>query len=145
MNIKNYSFYSLSECFLKCQIDDIIDDCRCYPFHFTKFYPNISDCQLADVLCLQKWTENWENFEVPNPDEIVSGRFLRCPQCLPECNTIDYKVKSSWGYITRRKNLGTQILNNATKYSILKVFYEGAFVIEYEQTIIYTWDQLLSE
>lgn len=149
----NFSFYTLSECLLKCKIDDIINSCRCYPFHVTKFYPSIPECQLSDILCLQKWTDKWENVEIPDQKKKTQIRFLQCPQCLPKCDTITYQVKSSWGFLNQRsvlKELGfneTNITGNDKniRYSHLKVFYENAYVTEYEHSIVYTWDELLSE
>lgn len=109
------------------------------------YYSYVPECQLSDILCLQKWSDKWGNVELPDIKESNPARFLRCPDCLPRCNYVKYDVQSSWGYISSNDRLGFKNFTKSTKYSFLRVFYEEAYVTEYEQTIVYTWDELLSK
>lgn len=76
------------------------------------------------------------------------GRSFRCPDCVPSCNYIKYKVQSSFGFVNP-KNLQELDLDNKTNFdlgnfSLVHVFYGRSFIKEYQQTIMSDTYDLLS-
>lgn len=92
------SFYSFSECNLACRMEDIIQYCGCYPFHYTTLY-NVSYCMLSDLPCLSRWKTKWYNTEPAFGTVKQLKASIQCPHCMPTCNYIRYKTTASFGYI----------------------------------------------
>lgn len=100
---------------------------------------------MSDLPCLARWKDKWFN----SPQFLVNdkeGRSFRCPDCVPSCNYIKYKIQSSFGFVNPKSIAGVELDNetNVEKLSLVHVFYARSFIKEYQQTILSDTYDLLS-
>ncbi|XP_059619329.1 sodium channel protein Nach-like [Phlebotomus argentipes] len=142
-------FYTFSECQLACKLMDMIHFCRCYSHQYSNIY-NGSECLLNDISCLIKWKNKWDNYEpllldASNID--FKSTSTQCPNCMPTCNYIKYGVRSHYGMVNfpfPPDFLNETRVTEDSHLSVIHVNFALPYAVEYHQTIISTWYDLLA-
>ncbi|XP_013164553.1 PREDICTED: sodium channel protein Nach-like [Papilio xuthus] len=151
------SFYTHSDCMLKCRMSFLLANCNCTPFNMPKM-PNTRTCDMRDVPCLRIY--NAQSITVrPNVDQvpfelemnIVDGG-INCPMCYPTCS------KTAYNYDFTNVRIYPDYLNsvpdtdrvdwlrgaNFTGTSIVHVKYGREVADCYGQNVIMKWFDLIS-
>ncbi|CAB3261420.1 unnamed protein product [Arctia plantaginis] len=92
------SFYTYSDCMLKCRMLFLLDRCNCTPFNMPKIN-TARTCNMKDVQCLKLYYSQSIAVQPINvetvPEELelnlVNGG-IDCPMCYPTCS------KTTYGY-----------------------------------------------
>jgi hypothetical protein len=83
--LKYFRIYSKSNCEIECLVDFIVEICECAPFYFPR-EPGTRICSFKDISCVN----------------IVRKSTLAKCDCLPSCNSIEYKFEVSQAEITNQ-------------------------------------------
>lgn len=97
--------------------------------------------------CLARWKDKWINSpQFSYNQNQKERRSFQCPDCVPSCNYIKYKIQSSYAFLNPKFIVETEIGNktNLDKLSLVHVFYGRPFIKEYQQTILSDTYDLLS-
>lgn len=96
-------FYTFSECYLSCLVEDLIRTCKCclYTVPLAFNVENIPECSLLDILCVHQWRRSWANVE-SQANKDKSTVESQCAHCLPTCTIVKYNVQSSHGFINSK-------------------------------------------
>lgn len=146
-----YRFYSHSECNLVCRLNNMISLCNCYTYISNIQMNNVSICYLDDLPCLIEWKESWFNLE---PLLLTLNKMkvsFNCPDCMPTCDYIKYKIQTSWGHLDNNRLQNRSywpdfVMNvSAGNHTIAHIYYGSRSVYKNRQTIVDTWYDLLSE
>ncbi|XP_014367108.2 sodium channel protein Nach [Papilio machaon] len=151
------SFYTHSDCMLKCRMSFLLANCNCTPFNMPKML-NTRTCDMRDVPCLriynaQSITVRPNVYQIPFELEmnIVDGG-INCPMCYPTCS------KTAYNYDFTNVRIYPDYLNsvpdndrvdwlrgaNFTGTSIVHVKYGREVADCYGQNVIMKWFDLIS-
>ncbi|XP_055683986.1 uncharacterized protein LOC129790505 [Lutzomyia longipalpis] len=120
--------------------------CGCYPYQYANIY-NQSRCLLSDISCLIKWKSMWDNSE---PYMVnLNSHFIgtQCSDCRPQCNYIKYGIRSHFGFVqpfTPADFFNESISMDESHLSVVHVHFALPYAVEYLQTIVSTWYDLLA-
>lgn len=71
---------------------------------------------------------------------------LQCQQCLPTCSYIKYKIRTSSAKIKSQLNANNRKKIKLTSMtSVLHIYFGDSYVVQYQQTVVKSWDELLSK
>ncbi|XP_065356476.1 pickpocket protein 28 [Calliphora vicina] len=152
----NQSYYSIDECLLLCRMQSMLKYCGCVTPPMAATSKNINYCSFINLPCLMKWKAiwyGWDQFEYVHEngkdlkDDFTTGH--RCPQCLPNCNGVDYNLEVN--EMTMRPTYGQfyshgilEGLNNAKPLAIVKLYFKQRYVLATEMDIVGDWVVLLN-
>jgi Amiloride-sensitive sodium channel len=145
--------YPHNDCRFLCRHQYIVNLCNCYPFHYVNSY-NRTHCTLKDLPCLNKAQDNWLNAEPPVSHNRIEKRLFQCPQCIAKCDSVRYMVQTSFSFFSPselKDEIGSnylianETLDQLRTRNLLHFFFSDDFVFGNEQTLTYTWYDLLSK
>ncbi|GAB0095236.1 hypothetical protein DMENIID0001_105920 [Sergentomyia squamirostris] len=124
--------------------------CGCFPHQYSDFF-NASHCLLNDMSCLIKWKNKWDNSESYISDvESQQTQYVvhQCPHCMPTCTYIKYGIRSNFGMLTSMSPENSlpqdSELVNGSHLSVVHVYFALPYAVEYQQTTVSTWYDLLA-
>ncbi|XP_046812693.1 sodium channel protein Nach [Lucilia cuprina] len=152
----NQSYYSIDECLLICRMDSMLKYCGCVTPPMAATNKTIIYCNFLDIPCLMNWRAIWygsDTFEYVHEngkdiqDDFTTGH--RCPQCLPNCNGVDFNLEVN--DMTMRPIYGQAYshgilkgLTNTKPLAIVKLYFKQRFVLSTEMDIVGDWVVLLN-
>ncbi|XP_030573973.1 sodium channel protein Nach [Drosophila novamexicana] len=155
MRMKN-SVYTFPNCITRCRISSIIALCNCLPFQLpldlVENLEGVVYCTLSHVTCLGQYQFKWNNvlterLRIPGL-ERETEEALYCPQCLPSCNDVQYRVSMSELPIdTYLANLKPDEYNDTllgSDLSVLRVFFGQPHAQLYMRLLNNEWFEIFS-
>ncbi|EDV91046.1 sodium channel protein Nach [Drosophila grimshawi] len=126
--------YSFPNCITRCRIRSIIALCNCLPFQLpldlVESLEGVVYCTLIHATCIAQYAFKWNNVLTERVRmtglEREIEEALYCPQCLPSCYDVQYRVSLSAlpldNFLASLKpeDNSTQL---SSKISILRVFF----------------------
>ncbi|KAL4713997.1 hypothetical protein ACJJTC_005628 [Scirpophaga incertulas] len=104
------SFYTYSDCMLKCRMLFLLESCNCTPFNMPKLN-DVRICDMRDVACLklyyaQSITVRPRHSKItPELELAMVDGGISCPMCYPTCS------KTAYNYYFYNVNIFPEILN----------------------------------
>ncbi|KAH8383589.1 hypothetical protein KR009_009458 [Drosophila setifemur] len=148
--------YSFPNCITRCRIRSIIALCRCLPFQMPlQLVENLDGvvyCTLGHLSCINQYLFKWRN--VLTERLIIPGlereteEALYCPQCLPSCGDIQYRVSLSAlpidNYLATLKPNEHNETEFSSDISVLRVYFGDPYAQYYIRLLNNTWFEVFS-
>ncbi|XP_044574246.1 sodium channel protein Nach [Drosophila ananassae] len=148
--------YTFPNCITRCRIRSIIALCRCLPFQFPlQLVENLDGvvyCTLSHLPCINQYMFKWRN--VMTERHLIQGlereieEALYCPQCLPSCNDVQYRVSMSSLPIDNYLASLKLDENNQTQFSedisVLRVYFGDPNAQYYIRLLNNAWFEIFS-
>ncbi|XP_016960071.1 sodium channel protein Nach [Drosophila biarmipes] len=148
--------YSFPNCITRCRIRSVIALCRCLPFQMPlQLVENLDGvvfCTLGHVSCLNQYMFKWRNVLTERQMTLGLEReveeALYCPQCLPSCSDVLYRVSMSSLPIDNYLATLKVDENNQTEFSsdisVLRVYFGDAHAQYYIRLLNNAWFEVFS-
>ncbi|KAH8288626.1 hypothetical protein KR054_006750 [Drosophila jambulina] len=155
--MRTYTYtYSFPNCITRCRIRSIIALCRCLPFQMPlQLVENLDGvvyCTLGHVSCLNQYMFKWRN--VLTERHIIPGlereieEALYCPQCLPSCSDVQYRVSMSAlpidNYLATLKVDENNQTELSSDISVLRVYFADPYAQYYIRLLNNAWFEVFS-
>jgi Amiloride-sensitive sodium channel len=145
------SEFSPNDCVFLCRLQHLVNRCSCYPFHYINSH-NRTHCTLKDLPCLNKAQSDWLAAEPPISTQNVEKYLFQCPQCIPKCDSVRYMVQTSFSHFSSELQdeigsnflIANETLERLQTQNLLHFFFSDNYVFANQETLTYTWYDLLS-
>ncbi|KAH8335649.1 hypothetical protein KR074_007695 [Drosophila pseudoananassae] len=148
--------YTFPNCITRCRIRSIMALCRCLPFQLPlQLVENLDGlvyCTLSHLPCINQYMFKWRN--VMTERHLIEGlereveEALYCPQCLPSCNDVQYRVSMSALPIDNYLASLKVDENNQTQFSedisVLRVYFGDPNAQYYIRLLNNAWFEIFS-
>ncbi|XP_059221725.1 pickpocket protein 28 [Stomoxys calcitrans] len=144
----NRTYYSIDECLLHCRSESMLKHCGCIAPPMASTH-NLTICNLIDVKCLREWNAMWYDWNYFDyvqkaSDEDYSETGHKCPQCLPTCDGVKFRIYLN--EMTMRRTNGEAYSHGLLKgiddkkpLAIIKLFFKQRFAHATEMDIVGDW------
>ncbi|CAD7090362.1 unnamed protein product [Hermetia illucens] len=148
------SRYSLTNCISYCRIRSIVRLCGCIPFYMPRSDidedSTIAYCNLRHVSCLNTFNIKWltvVTFREIAELDIDLENSLYCPECMPSCSYVRYKIAVNTLPLSKYQVKETEIMagvTNASNVALVNIYYAEPTAWLFRQRINSPWFQILS-
>ncbi|KAH8278519.1 hypothetical protein KR018_004355 [Drosophila ironensis] len=148
--------YTFPNCITRCRIRSIVALCRCLPFQMPlQLVENLDGvvyCTLGHLSCINQYLFKWRN--VMTERHIIAGlereieEALYCPQCLPSCNDVQYRVSMTAlpidNYLASLKLNDNNQTEFSSSISVLRVYFGDPYAQYYIRLLNNAWFEVFS-